>query len=741
MTATRPTVLSHGHLPFTVESRVLRELGERLVKQPEVAVVELLKNAYDADATECSIDWHAGSSITISDDGVGMTLARFTDGWMRIGTSSKTSSSISMKYGRSITGEKGIGRFAVRFLGHALHLESVADDPERGTRTKLIADFDWTQFDKLEDLGKITVPYSLVAADNEPQTGTTLQITRLRQQARSLDLRRIRTSSLEVLTPVRSMFVELRGREPRRKRRTQEDPGFTLKLGDESHEDMPADVSKAILDRFVLRGRLEVRRGRLSLAIYRRDGGEPYFALNDRFDSIIGSVDADIRFFPRREGSFTGMPVDGRRVQGWIASNCGVAVFDRSFRVQPYGAAGDDWLQLEADAARNWRDPRSTLAKKYFPMSEAVRNSTSENWMLRLPQETQLVGIVVVSGQRSEASDEGLIASADREGFVENAAFEELRDMVRGAVEAIAYADRKIQIEQAEASRKAMLRTIRRETRAAISEIEANPNISKAEKSRIVETLSQTQYLAERQDEAAREREQQLEVMSLLGVVAGFMTHEFGVAVADLEEAQRELVRLSRRDATFKVIATKFDEHLRRLRDFVTYSSGYVQGSRNAPTEPYPARPRLQQVKRVFGEYAEQRGIRVDIEVDRDLAAPLVPPSLYNGVALNLYTNALKAVTATKGKEGVILFRATNDARWHTLEVVDTGVGIPSALRERIFDPLFTTTQSKNDPLGSGMGLGLALVRRGVAAFNGRVDVVEPPAGFSTCIRVKLPLE
>src|SRR5439155_2463803 len=114
--------------------------------------------------------------------------------------------------------------------------------------------------------------------------------------------------------------------------------------------------------------------------------------------------------------------------------------------------------------------------------------------------------------------------------------------------------------------------------------------------------------------------------------------------------------------------------------------------------------------------------------------------SLYNGIALNLYTNALKAVTAKAGpgrKE--IAFRSWNERSSHFLEVSDTGIGIPTALKSRIFDPLFTTTASNRDPLGSGMGLGLSLVKRGTAAFGGRVDVVKPPPGFSTCFRLKLP--
>jgi HSP90 family molecular chaperone len=89
VTVAEPTLLDEGTLSFSVESRILRELGERLVKQPEVAVIELVKNAYDADATECAVSYDPSRSVIVQDDGVGMTLQRFRDGWMRIGTSSK----------------------------------------------------------------------------------------------------------------------------------------------------------------------------------------------------------------------------------------------------------------------------------------------------------------------------------------------------------------------------------------------------------------------------------------------------------------------------------------------------------------------------------------------------------------------------------------------------------------------------------------------------------------------------
>ena len=50
-------------------------------------MVELIKNAYDADAPSCTITYEPGRSLTVADTGIGMTLQQFKDGWMRIGTS------------------------------------------------------------------------------------------------------------------------------------------------------------------------------------------------------------------------------------------------------------------------------------------------------------------------------------------------------------------------------------------------------------------------------------------------------------------------------------------------------------------------------------------------------------------------------------------------------------------------------------------------------------------------------
>ena len=739
----QPDILEQGTLSFSIESRIIRELGERLVKQGEVALLELIKNAYDADATNCTLQI-SSSAIVVSDDGIGMTLAEFKNGWMRIGTSSKESTAISRAYGREITGEKGIGRFAVRFLGRALTVETIADDPGRGYLTLLTANFDWPRFDREEDLGKVTVPFTLKRAPEKSICGTKLTITKLRKAAEFVDLRTVRTGSMNIVSPYQPLLRAVRPSGSKSSKR-REDPGFSLRIAGDDSAVPAADVASQILESYVLRSVLSVNDDRLELRVFRRGSSDPVVEVQDKVKGTTGPVYADIRFFPQRAGTFRNTGVDGRLAKTWVKDHGGVAVFDRRFRVHPYGFPGDDWLSLSADAAKNVRDPRSTLARKFFSMPEEVKRSTQLNYMLRLPYPEQLVGVVQVAGKRTKDGDDediGLVPAADREGFVANAAFEELRDFIRGAVEAIASADRELQLEEEKIEADRLLDELKKETKDAIEEIESDKTISRSTRLSLIRSLTNTQVLAEQAGEISRKREETMEVMSLLGVIAGFMTHEFGTAVDDLEKAKTKLRSLGRKHPELNEDAASIEQRLENLREFVTYSQGYIRGAANRPSKPFTVRPRILQVIRVFGKYADDRNIKVSTNIDADLLAPLVPVSLYNGLALNLFTNALKAVTAKVGAgEREISFRAWNENKQHHLEVSDTGIGIPEVLRTRIFDPLFTTTSSNADPLGSGMGLGLTLVRRGAEAFGGRVAVVAPPPGFSTCLRVRLPLD
>jgi signal transduction histidine kinase len=156
-------------------------------------------------------------------------------------------------------------------------------------------------------------------------------------------------------------------------------------------------------------------------------------------------------------------------------------------------------------------------------------------------------------------------------------------------------------------------------------------------------------------------------------------------------------------------------------------------------TPAFKARPQIDRILEKFGAFARDRDLQCANEMAEDATVAGVPVAAYSGILLNLYTNALKAVLAKEGgsKPAQVVFRGWNEPGKHTVEVLDKGIGIPPELQSRIFDPLFTTTSTISNPLGSGMGLGLSLVSEVVKHSGGKLTIVTPPADFSTCFRVQ----
>src|SRR4051812_19863479 len=118
-----------GTRPLRPRARLLRTFGEELISSEVVALLELVKNSYDADATRVLIRFHAPveknkGRIEVLDDGHGMNLETVLSAWMEPATSFKKHDIRSPRFKRRVTGEKGIGRFAASKLADYLEVVS-----------------------------------------------------------------------------------------------------------------------------------------------------------------------------------------------------------------------------------------------------------------------------------------------------------------------------------------------------------------------------------------------------------------------------------------------------------------------------------------------------------------------------------------------------------------------------------------------------------------------------------------
>ena len=130
--------------PIRARSHLLKLLGDELIGDDRLAIFELVKNGYDADATKVDIELDLASAdkrIVVQDDGSGMRLEDITGKWLELATASKREDrrARTLKFHRQSLGEKGVGRIATFKLGRYVKVTTRAKDhPEH----EIIVDWD-----------------------------------------------------------------------------------------------------------------------------------------------------------------------------------------------------------------------------------------------------------------------------------------------------------------------------------------------------------------------------------------------------------------------------------------------------------------------------------------------------------------------------------------------------------------------------------------------------------------------
>ena len=210
-------VSEQREIHFTVDSDLLRELGERLVGRQYIALAELVKNSFDADASRVEIRIKE-DCIEVSDNGHGMSFEDFAGRWMRVGSTHKVKEMTSPELNRPLTGSKGVGRLAVQFLASELELTSVPKKtrvPKDSVRSELDAIVDWETAVQAGDLTRATALYKL----SEPTImfplgqphGTIIRLKKLKHEWNPKEFENLAREVCFLQPPFRSLAGDANG--------------------------------------------------------------------------------------------------------------------------------------------------------------------------------------------------------------------------------------------------------------------------------------------------------------------------------------------------------------------------------------------------------------------------------------------------------------------------------------------------------------------------------------------------
>lgn len=219
------------------------------------------------------------------------------------------------------------------------------------------------------------------------------------------------------------------------------------------------------------------------------------------------------------------------------------------------------------------------------------------------------------------------------------------------------------------------------------------------------------------------------ERMASLGRMAATVAHEIKnplSAIKSIAQVMREDEQLNNEyERDLSLIVGETD----RLSQSVTQLLSFAR-KESAAEQPLAVDELLHSVVDLFRANAREQGISLTCEIKSDATLTGKCVSAVRDAVSNLLLNALQATPS--GGQVKLMANAANGEL--SISVEDTGAGVPADLRERIWEPFFTTRQR-------GTGLGLAIVRKRVQEVGGSASLGSSRNGRGAVFNLRVPLD
>jgi two-component system cell cycle sensor histidine kinase/response regulator CckA len=239
----------------------------------------------------------------------------------------------------------------------------------------------------------------------------------------------------------------------------------------------------------------------------------------------------------------------------------------------------------------------------------------------------------------------------------------------------------------------------------------------------VEETKRQRQLLLEQQEMMHR--------LSSISVLSAGIVHEIAQPLNAIKLLADGMLYLHNR-GLFKL--EEFIESLEdiagqaeRINTLINQMRSFANADRQKETTPCSLNGAVRSIINILGQRLSNHGIITEIELDENLPSVLGTGSGYEELVLNLLINAMSALDSVDKREKEIVIRTFSREDKAILEIADNATGICADIKDRIFEPLFTTKK-----IGEGMGLGLSIAQSIVERFNGSIAAQNNVNGGAT---------
>ena len=688
--------------------RHILTIGRDLIQDNYAAVVELVKNAYDADSPDVHVEFNAsedpsGYSIVISDHGHGMSRDDVINKWMVPSTSDKLDRRKSPE-GRVMQGSKGVGRYATSILGSNLYLETVRNGDEAvGEKTTVY--LEWESFKDAQYLDDVEIIVETEETSESQGTRLTMeggeeflsewgedQFDKLRRELKKLQ------------SPVSTVFSE-------------NEFGIRLTVnGFPGVENIDETIEPYPLFDFFdykISGKIsEDGKGTLIYSCKKaRNTIDEEISFDFGENTGCGELDIDIRVYDRDPASIdyliqrgltdeSGDPLGKNEARRLLNTYNGIGVYRNGFRIRPLGDADFDWLEL---------------------------NKRRVDTPARCIGSNQTIGYVQIQAPNQS----GLIEKSARDGFRENESFNQLKTVTTLVIMQLEW--RRFDYRRKEGLSRSAIK-IEQNLQGLFSSERLKHNVrtqlvkgAKAEK--IIELIDED---SENKNRVVEEIQQAIAIyqgQATLGKIVNVILHEGRQPLSYFREQipylsrWYELFRTTKNRTTFERLMSvaegieqngKFFVHLFRRLD-------PLAAGKRIPRKSLELKKTIKGTFDVFESQLKTHNIFTQVKGPDGFRLSVWEQDIY-AIFTNLIDNSVYWIREKNAGDGKITIEIHTDG--DSLKYInyrDTGPGIESSLIDSkvIFEPQFSTK-----PEGTGLGLAIA----GEAAERNHLELGAVPS-------------
>jgi signal transduction histidine kinase len=702
-------------------ARIVRTIGDQLISGPEAALIELVKNAYDADSPAVhiainpppdNIDNPSGGTIVVSDTGHGMSADDLVEKWFEPATSDKVLRRTSPN-SRTMLGAKGVGRFATARLGAFLKLKTARKLSGRRLEVSEIL-VDWSVFEHGKYLDEIDIEVKTRPGIKGESSGVTLEITELRDRWTKEQLKLLIRELRRIASPVSKreddfrIYLDLSGFK-------EEMHGFdgqSLVSGALDNVEAEGEIRDRTEIRplpidqiyhYMVKGTFD-KNGRFKGTFVNQRGDskpqsielpatelaveeEPCGKINLRLNIYDREGEAVVELFEKLGLGSIGR-LDAKRV---LDENIGIGIYRNGFRIRPYGDAETDWLELERMRVQN-------------PSKKLGLN--------------QVWGIVEIDDETKS----GLIERSSREGLEHNGSFVRIKRLVGDLltnIESIrqdfrqsAGLSRKTGVDTEEVKSRADLRA----TTRAVSNLPSKYR-RKIEQAMKVDSLALKTSIAELET-----YQQALASHSTLGLVVAQVLHDGRRFLSDITTRSKRLADGSPRLEEQSAFGKHFRDNFGKDATSVHFSAGQlskifksldpISGKKRGRQKAFDAAVILQRCIALFDDAIADAGIQIVIKPS--VSSPMVIGYEADLMAalLNIIDNAVHWLGTSPTRPRTLTFSIIQSSKYVHMTIANNGPLIDERFYIKLFNPGFSLK-------AEGSGIGLAIAREAMRASKG----------------------